>query len=172
MRSHIVASLLVWKVSSSTPSSFARALSCASISASVTVPYSAGSRCPNMLRLMPWRARIFMKPVYDTRRFSSALVSHQLRKEEHDLGHVGHAEERGDHDPEEGQHLAHEVLERDVRDLDHHEEQQAVRRRDETDHDVDHDDNAEVHRVDPESARGGEQDRNDDEQDRGSLEEA
>src|SRR5262249_51908866 len=121
MRSHITDSLLVWKVSSSTPSSLASALSCASISPSVTVPYSAGSRCPNMLRLMPWSARIFMKPVYDTRRFSSALVSHQLREEEHDLGHVGHHEKGSDHDPEERQHVAHEVLERDVRDLDHHE---------------------------------------------------
>src|SRR5262245_58111611 len=104
MRSHISASLFVWKVSSSTPRSLASSLSCASISASVTVPYRAGSRCPNMLRLMPWSARIFMKPVYDTRRFSSAPVSHQLREEEHDLGHVGHDQERGDHDPEERQH--------------------------------------------------------------------
>src|SRR5262245_61152212 len=147
MRSHIAASLLVWKVSSSTPSSFAKSWSCASISASVPVPYSSGCRSANLLRLMPWSARIFMKPVYDTRRFSSAPVSHQLREEEHDFGHVGHDEERADHHPEERQHVAHEVLERDIRDLDHHEEQQAVRGRDQSDHDVDHDDHAEMHRV-------------------------
>src|SRR5215813_6012875 len=129
MRSHIAASLLVWKASSSTPSSFARALSCASISASVTVPYSAGSRWPNMLRLTPWSTRIFIDPPLfswlDSVRHDrpahpdrgSALVSHQLREEEHDLGHVGHDQERGDHDPEERQHVAHQVLERDVRDL-------------------------------------------------------
>src|SRR5215468_2009754 len=119
MRSHMAPSLFVWKVSISTPSSFARAFSCASISGSVMVPYSAGSRLPNMLRLMPCSTRTFMKPppflivqpVYDRRRFSSALVSHQLREEEHDLGHVGHDEQRGDHDPEERQHVAHQVLE-------------------------------------------------------------
>src|SRR5688500_16311214 len=60
MRSHIAASLLVWKLSTSAPSSRPSAWSCASISASVTVPYCTGSRLPNMLWLMPCSMRIFM----------------------------------------------------------------------------------------------------------------
>ena len=59
MRSHIAASLLVWKLSTSTPSSLPSERSLASISASVIVPYCFGSRLPNMLWLMPWSIRIF-----------------------------------------------------------------------------------------------------------------
>src|SRR5215467_3460435 len=70
MRSHIAPSLFVWKQSISTPSSFASPFSAASISGSVMVPYMAGSRLPNMLRLTPCSTRTFMEPPF--------LVSRQV----------------------------------------------------------------------------------------------
>ena len=52
------------------------------------------------------------------------------------------------------------------------EQQQAVRRRQQPDHDVDHDDDAEMHEVDAERLRGRNEDRHDDEQDRAAFEQA
>ena len=55
-----------------------------------------------------------------------------------------------------GQHVADDRAERLARYLGHDEEEQAVGRRDQADHDVDHDDDAEVDGVDAECvARSG-----------------
>ena len=54
----------------------------------------------------------------------------------------------------------------------HDEEQQPVGRRDQPEHDVDHDDDAEMHHVDAERLRGRDQHRHDDQQDRRALEQA
>src|SRR5215471_18861773 len=87
MRSHMAPSLFVWKVSISTPSSLASPFSAASISASVMVPYMAGSRLPNMLRLTPCSTRTFMEPPF--------LVSRQVYQRATagllaQLGELGH----------------------------------------------------------------------------------
>ena len=57
-------------------------------------------------------------------------------------------------------------------DVHHDEQQQAVGRRDQAEHDVDDDHDAEMHHVDPERLRGRDEDRHDDQQDRRSLEHA
>ena len=63
-------------------------------------------------------------------------------------------------------------LQRHAGDVGHDEQQQAVGRRDQPEHDVDHDDDAEMHHVDAERLRGRDQHRHDDQQDRGALEQA
>ena len=62
--------------------------------------------------------------------------------------------------------------ERHLGDLDHDEEQQAVGRRDQADHDVDDDHDAEMHQVDAERLGGREQHRHDDQEDRRAFEQA
>src|SRR5450830_428993 len=60
MRSHMAPSWLVWKLTTSAPSSRPRSCSWPSICSSVMVPYCLGSRLPNMLWLMPCSMRIFI----------------------------------------------------------------------------------------------------------------
>ena len=52
--------MLVWKHSTSTPSSAPSSASSVSISGSVTVPYWPGSRLPSMSRFTPWSTSTFM----------------------------------------------------------------------------------------------------------------
>ena len=96
----------------------------------------------------------------------SVLVAEEPRQEQHEPGHERDQRERADHHDEKRHHLAHEVPQRHVGDLHHHEQQQAVGRRDQPDHDVHDRHHAEMHRVDAERLRGGQQHRHDDQEDR------
>src|SRR2546425_2641625 len=102
--------------------------------------------------------------------FLSALVAQEPGQKEHERRYVGDQRERDDHGAEKRHHLAHEVLKGHFRDLDHHEQQQAIRRGHQADYDVDDRDHPEMHGVDAQRLRGGEEHWNNDQQNRGSLE--
>src|SRR3989449_5719701 len=104
--------------------------------------------------------------------FLSALVAQEPGQKEHERRYVGDQRERDDHGAEKRHHLAHQVLEGHFCDLDHHEQQQAVRWGHQADHDVDDRDQPEMHGVDAQRLRGGEENRNDDQQDRGPFQKA
>ena len=74
------------------------------------------------------------------------------------------------HDERRG--LAHDRAQRLLGHVGEDEQQQAVGRRQQADHDVDDDDDAEMHEVDAERLGGRDEDRHDDEQDRAAFEQA
>ena len=77
-----------------------------------------------------------------------------------------------DGDSDERRRLAHDRAQRLLGHVGENEQQQAVGRREQPDHDVDDDDDAEMHEIDAERLGGRNEDRDDDEQDRAAFEQA
>ena len=93
----------------------------------------------------------------------------KARKPEHDTGYENHHEEGYDKNEEKGPDFADHLLERDTGNRVDNEKQDAVGRRDQSDHAVDHDENPEMHQIDAQLAACRDEKRDDDENDRGRI---
>ena len=102
----------------------------------------------------------------------SAFVSHHARQPEHRLRHDGDDGQNDNRHQNKWRGLAHDRRQRLLGHVGNDEQQQAVRRRQQADHDVDHDHDAEMHQIDAERLGGRDEYRNDDEQNRGALQQA